>query len=103
MYCASREETIRRISDEQNQRKQRRRAQEAELARLAEERGSKEVKLNKLSSISGAGGGGNKLDMECYSCGERGHAKRQCPRRGKRKNDDGRSGAAKKTKSSLDD
>lgn len=59
------------------------------------------MKLNKLSSISGAGVGGSKLDMECYSCGERGHAKRECSRRRKRNNDDERSGAAKKTKSSL--
>lgn len=105
---ASKETAVRRANDERHQRKEQRRAEKAELARLAEKRRSKEVKLNKLASISGAGGGGGKpgdigkQDMECYSCGEKGHAKRDCPQKAKRRNEDWHAGPAKTSKSSLD-
>lgn len=105
---ASKEEAMRRANDERNQRKQQRRAEQAELAGLAQKRRNREVKLNRLSSISGGGGfggkpsGSSKRDMECYSCGEKGHTKRDCPRKGKRRNEDRRGGLAKRAKSSLD-
>ena len=100
VYPTSKEEVIRRVSDERHQRQQQRRAEKAELAHLADKRRSKKLKLNNLSSISG--GGGNKLDMECYFCGGKGHAKRECPQKRKRRNEDGHSETVKRTKSSLD-
>lgn len=105
---ASKVEATRRASDERHQRKQQRGAGNAELARLAEKRRNKEVKLNRLSSISGGGGGGGKLgrsskqDMECYSCGEKGHAMKDCPQKGKRRTEEYHGGPVKRSKPSLD-
>ncbi len=70
-----------------------RKAEKAELARLAEKRRKKGVKLNGLVSISGGGGGGSgptsgRGDKTCYECGEKGHERRACPQKGKRKNQD---------------
>ena len=101
MYRASREKTRRHPNDEQYKRKHQLGADKAGLACLAGKRRGKEIKLNRLSSISGGGGSG-KLEIECYSCGEKGHTKRDCLGKGKRKNDDSHSMAAKRSKSSLD-
>lgn len=68
------------------ERRAKRKADEAETRRLAEERRKKHVKLNNLSSISGGGGtpsrsrGAGRDDMVCFKCGDKGHAKRDCPR-----------------------
>ena len=72
--------------------------------RLAEKRRSKEVKLNRLSSISGGGGGGGKPkgDGECFTCGEKGHKKADCPQKGNRSHADGRGRDLKRSRSSLD-
>ena len=105
---ASKDEAIRRAKDERHQRKAKLRAEKAEMTRLAERRRNKEVKLNNLSTISGGGGVGSKpgasskQDMECYSCGEKGHVKRDCPQKRKRRNEDWLSGRAKRSKASLD-
>ena len=102
---ASKEDGVRRVSDERYQRQQERRSGKAELVRLADKRRSKEVKLNKLSSISGGGvggskpGGSSKLDIECYFCGGKGHTKRECPQKRNRRNEFGHSEAVKRTKS----
>lgn len=89
------------------QRKAQRRAKKAALVRLAEKRKKKEVKLNRLSSISGTGGSGGgagvgKAGRECYLCGEKGHEKRDCPMKGKRRYDDEGDGRVKNTWESLD-
>ena len=101
MYSAPSEKAKRHANDEQHQRKKERRATKAESACLAEKRRSKKSRLNRLSSISGDGGS-SKLDIECYSCSEKGHAMRNCPGEGKRKNDDSYSKAAKRSKVSLE-
>lgn len=104
LYLASKDNVVRRVSDERHKRQQERRSEKAELLRLADERRSKEVKLNKLSSISGGGMGGSKPgssrnpNMECYLCGGKGHTKRECPQKRKRRNEFGHSEAVKKTK-----
>ena len=66
------------------ERKAQRREAKAEAVRLAEKRKSKDVKLNKLSSISGGGGGStgkSDADMICHECGQKGHARKNCPQR----------------------
>lgn len=96
-----------RANADRFERKKQRRAEKAESARLAEKRRSKEVKLNNLSSISGGGGNGAKPgnrngDRECHICGAKGHEKRDCPQKGKRKNEDGLGGYSKRSRPSLD-
>lgn len=60
-------------------------AKQREVVQVAEKRRSKEVNLNRLSSISGGGGPGgvgngrDMSNMECFRCGEKGHAKKDCP------------------------
>lgn len=100
-------EAKRRENAARLERKQRKKAEKAELARLADKRRKKEVKLNKLSSISGVNGssgkpGGGISDKECFVCGEKGHVKRDCPQRGKRKNEDHLGGDIKRSKPPLD-
>ena len=93
LFRATKGEATRRVSDERYQRQQERISGKVEPARLVDKRRSKEVKLNKLSSVSGGGvggskqGGSSKLDIECYFCGGKGHTKRQCPQKRKRKNE----------------
>lgn len=99
----AKEEAILRVKAK---RKAQRRAEKAEMARLAEKLNSKEVKLNRLSSISGTGGGGRavgaRTERECFVCGEKGHEKRDCQQKGKRRYDDESVGRAKKARASLD-
>lgn len=86
-----------------------RNAEKVESKSLAEKRRSKEVKLNRLTSISGGGGSANqstggKSDRECYSCGEKGHERRDCPRSqgGKRKNEANDGSKLKRSRQSLE-
>ena len=46
----------------------------------------------------GKPGGGSKLDIECYFCGGKGHTKRECPQKRKRRNEFGHNEAVKRTK-----
>ena len=91
---ASKEEAIRPVNDERHQRKQDWRREKADLARMTDERRGKEMKLSNLSSVLGHDVGGSipgdsrHLVMECCSCGEKGHVKRECPHKGKRRNED---------------
>lgn len=61
-----------------------RKSRNVDAAKPAASHGTKEVKLNRLSSISGGGGGGghNKPKGDCYNCGEKGHVKKNCQRKG---------------------
>jgi hypothetical protein len=77
-------------------RKAKKHAAQAESQRLAEVRRKKEIKLNRVTSISSAGSGGGAgrgplskpLSKDspkdgqgaCFSCGEKGHMKRDCPK-----------------------
>lgn len=68
------------------ERKAKRKAQEAEQTRMAEERQRKEVRLNTLTSISGGGGisSGSSTPRKaftCFTCGQAGHKKAECPNR----------------------
>lgn len=106
---ASKEEAKQRADAERRALKAKRKVEKAESRDLAEKRRSKEVKLNRLSSISGGGGSatkptGGKSDRECYSCGEKGHERRDCPRSqgGKRMNEAGGGSKSKRSRQSLD-
>lgn len=72
-------------------RNEKKKAQTEKMAQMAEERRKKKVKLNTLSSISGSGGSSGGLagrsNIECYSCGKKGHAKKDCPNANKRRRD----------------
>lgn len=62
-----------------------RKSRKVDAAKPTASPGTKEVKLNRLSSISGGGGGGgghNKPKGDCFNCGEKGHVKKNCPRKG---------------------
>ena len=68
------------------QRKAARKAEKvARKKELVEKEVRKKVKLSKLTSISGTGGGGGgkdkDRDVECFTCGEKGHRKAECPQR----------------------
>lgn len=73
---------------------------------------SKEVKLSQLSSISGGGGGGGGKGagngeremsrIECYQCGEKGHRKKDCPRKTEGLGGNGNFRKRKKPDDSLD-
>ena len=106
LYRTAEDGPFLRVDDERHRGKQQRRAGQAELARLAGERRSNQVRLDRLSSISGVSGSGkpgssSKSDIECYSCGEKGHTKRDCLVKGKRRNEDWHGGAAKRSRTSL--
>ena len=55
----------------------------AKKKEIVEKEVRKKVKLSKLTSISGTSGGGKDKDkdVECFSCGEKGHRKAECPQR----------------------
>ncbi|KAK6415366.1 hypothetical protein LTR95_017594 [Oleoguttula sp. CCFEE 5521] len=63
------------------ERKAQKKAEAAGSARLAELRRNKAVDLNRVTSISGTGAPSSKSNaaMECFKCGKKGHAKRECP------------------------
>lgn len=63
------------------ERKEEKRAAQAEANRLAEKRRAKELDLNRPSSISNGGGKNPKANMVCYTCGEKGHPKAECPQK----------------------
>ncbi|KAL9044278.1 MAG: hypothetical protein Q9214_002570 [Letrouitia sp. 1 TL-2023] len=78
------------LQEAKKKKKARRKAEKVEAAQMAEKGKVKEVKLNKLSSISGAGGAGGKSnvvrsEITCYSCGQKGHRKAECPLNTRRK------------------
>ncbi|KAL9614462.1 MAG: hypothetical protein Q9167_001065 [Letrouitia subvulpina] len=78
------------IQEEKKKKKAQRKAEKIGAAQVAEKEKFKEVKLNKLSSISGAGGAGGKSsvvrsEITCYSCGQKGHRKAECPLNMRRK------------------
>lgn len=74
------------------ERKAKRHADSAELRQAGGERRKKDVKLNRLSGISSGGGGGGHggspltgggggaSNASCYTCGKRGHMKKDCPK-----------------------
>ncbi|EOD51227.1 putative zinc knuckle protein [Neofusicoccum parvum UCRNP2] len=70
-------------------RNEKKKAKTEKMAQMAEERRKKTVKLNTLTSISGSGGlsgrSPNMSNMECFGCGKKGHAKKDCPEKNKRR------------------
>ncbi|KAK0663203.1 hypothetical protein DIS24_g1284 [Lasiodiplodia hormozganensis] len=70
-------------------RKEKKKAKTEKAAQLAQERRNRSphIKLNALTSISNAGSGASSnSNMECFGCGKKGHAKKDCPNRKKRRN-----------------
>ncbi|KAL8738864.1 MAG: hypothetical protein Q9181_000391 [Wetmoreana brouardii] len=82
MIRQSREEAFRRTKAEAKAKRRVEKAGKAERAREVEDRRGRVVKLNKLSSISGGNDRG-RAEIECHFCGQKGHMKRDCPRKAK--------------------
>ncbi|KAL8701133.1 MAG: hypothetical protein Q9201_005074 [Fulgogasparrea decipioides] len=78
----SREEALRRTKAEAKAKKKAEKAGKAERALEVEDRRGRVVKLNKLSSISGGNDRG-RAEIECHFCGQKGHMKRDCPKKAK--------------------
>ncbi|KAF2090757.1 hypothetical protein K490DRAFT_53713 [Saccharata proteae CBS 121410] len=69
-------------------RRQKKRAETEKLAQMAEKRRKKEVKLNRQSGTGFSSGGNNtgnspnSSNITCHGCGDNGHIKRDCPKKG---------------------
>lgn len=82
MIREARKEAARKKREEKKKRAKTEKAQQ-----LAEERRKKkpQVKLNTLTSISNSGSGlPNTANMQCFGCGQKGHAKKDCPSKKRR-------------------
>ncbi|KAH7042595.1 hypothetical protein B0J12DRAFT_702247 [Macrophomina phaseolina] len=69
-------------------REEKKKAKTEKAQQLAEERRKKKphVKLNSLTSISNSGSGlSNTASMQCFECGKKGHAKKDCPNKKRRR------------------